>query len=74
MTEKHTPGPDEPDYDEYYDRDWDEDEQLECIHCGGDGWVENVAAESGKYGWDTEGPGRCPCCGGSGKREDQTYW
>ena len=50
------------DYDDFHDFD----EEPYCRTCCGDGWVESVAAESGRYGWDDDGPGKCPNCRGSG--------
>lgn len=57
--------------------DWDFDDyergdfEPVCDTCGGDGWVESVADESGRHGWDDDGPGTCPNCGGTGLRKDQ---
>jgi DnaJ-class molecular chaperone len=47
-------------------------DEPRCHSCGGDGWVDNVAQESGRMFWDTYGPGPCPNCGGSGLRKDCT--
>lgn len=47
------------------------DEPL-CNDCGGDGWVDSVSEATGRRGWDTDGPGRCPNCRGSGLRKDCT--
>ena len=48
----------------------------DCHHCGGEGY--------GAYGdtWDNPDPLwyrdgeiiKCPCCGGSGKAKDCTFW
>ena len=57
--------------DAEYD-DFDEEFEPPCHTCGGEGWVESVAAESGRHGWDDEGPGLCPNCGGSGLAKDCT--
>lgn len=54
--------------------DGDDDQELECITCLGEGWVDSVSQETGRYLWDTDGPGSCPNCGGSGYRKDQRYW
>jgi hypothetical protein len=58
---------------------WDEDgePQYNCHYCGGEG--------SGIVGtdWDSDDPingpydgevERCPCCRGSGKAEDCSFW
>ncbi len=52
----------------YYELD------TRCNTCGGDGFVESVAAETGRHFWDTEGPGKCPNCRGSGLARDCWYW
>lgn len=49
-------------------------EQLWCMTCLGEGYVESLSQETGRYLWDTDGPGKCPNCGGTWKRKDQTYW
>jgi len=54
------------DYDDFHDCD----EEPLCHTCGGDGWVESVVEESGRYGWDPDEPGRCPNCRGSGLLKD----
>jgi DnaJ-class molecular chaperone len=61
-----------PDPDDYDDRDdyQDGDYEPSCHTCGGKGWVDNVAKKSGRWGWDTDGPGDCPNCGGSGLWKD----
>ena len=51
---------------------YDEDTELRCHTCGGEGWVWSVAEESGRWGWDDDGPGKCPNCRGSGLRKDCT--
>lgn len=56
--------------DEYDDDDFEDREPL-CMTCHGDGVVDSVSQESGRWGWDTDGPGDCPNCGGSGLRKDQ---
>ena len=45
-----------------------------CGTCGGDGWVESVSEETGRYGWDTDKAGTCPNCKGSGDASDMWYW
>jgi hypothetical protein len=45
-----------------------------CLSCGGDGFVDSVAGESCRYGWDDDGPGICPNCNGSGSRKDQQWF
>ena len=52
----------------------DDDREYPCHTCGGDGWVLSVAEASGRHGWDTEGVGDCPNCGGSGNRSDCTVF
>jgi hypothetical protein len=47
---------------------------LACLSCGGDGFVDSVAGESCRYGWDDDGPGTCPNCDGSGLRKDQKWF
>lgn len=59
-------GDDAEDYDDFHDFD----EEPHCRTCCGDGWVESVAEESGRYGWDDDGPGKCPNCRGSGLLKD----
>jgi hypothetical protein len=57
--------------------DLDEEEHAACHYCDGDGW--------GIVGlnWDCDDPVNgpydgeievCPCCGGSGKEADATFW
>ncbi len=50
------------------------DPESRCHTCGGDGFVFNVAEETGRHGWDTEGAGDCPNCKGSGLAIDCWYW
>jgi DnaJ-class molecular chaperone len=68
--------------DEYDDRcigdgSIDDPHRKTCHYCDGDGW--------GLVGvdWDSDDPingpydgqsQRCPCCHGSGKAEDETFW
>jgi hypothetical protein len=61
----------ENDDDEYDDR------PRACWHCGGEGWGiigddwESDDPINGPYPGEIE---RCPCCHGSGKAEDCTFW
>lgn len=58
--------------DEFDSGDYDDDgPEPDCSTCGGSGWVDSVSQSSGRWGWDTDGPGDCPNCGGSGLRKDQ---
>ena len=52
--------------------DYDYEEEPSCHTCCGEGWVESVAAASGRYFWDDDGPGKCPNCRGSGLLKDCT--
>ena len=56
--------------------DFDDDDGCEpsCMSCGGEGIVDSVCEESGRWGWDDDGPGTCPNCNGSGLRKDQTWF
>jgi hypothetical protein len=45
-----------------------------CMSCAGEGIVDSVCEESGRWGWDDDGPGTCPNCNGSGLRKDQTWF
>ena len=58
------------------DDDFDDDDEHgpRCMSCGGEGIVDSVCEESGRWGWDNDGPGTCPNCNGSGLRKDQTYF
>lgn len=47
--------------------DFDDDDEY-----GGEGIVDSVCEESGRWGWDDDGPGTCP--NGSGLRKDQMYF
>lgn len=58
--------------DELDDDVSDPDYEPRCHTCGGEGFVENVAAETGRWGWDEDGMGTCPNCRGSGLRKDCT--
>lgn len=61
---------------DFYD-DADGDDERNCHYCGGKGW--------GIVGcdWDSDDPingpypgevQKCPCCHGSGRSEDCTFW
>lgn len=56
--------------------DFDDDDGYEppCMSCSGEGTVDSVSAESGRWGWDDDGPGTCPNCNGSGLRKDQKWF
>lgn len=45
---------------------WDDDDEYgpRCMSCGGEGVVDSVCEESGRWGWDDDGPGTCPNCKG----------
>lgn len=59
--------------DDYFDDDEDfDDHEPHCRDCGGEGYVDNVAEISGRWGWDDDGPGFCPNCRGSGLLKDCT--
>lgn len=65
--------PDDAACDDGHDLD---DEAGACHECGGDGYVmgEDIA-DRYDYGWiDPSEVYTCPCCNGSGKAEDCTYW
>ena len=62
---------DDEDFDEADDLDEYCEAEPRCSTCGGDGFVDSVAQESGRHGWDPEGPGTCTNCNGSGLRKDQ---
>lgn len=50
------------------------DHEPLCMSCNGDGIVDSVCEESGRWGWDDDGPGPCPNCNGSGMRKDQQWF
>ena len=64
------------DHDDIYDEMWSED-MNDCHYCDGDGWgIVGVDWDSKDPLWgprdgDIE---ECPCCHGSGKAEDCTFW
>ena len=62
------------DEDELDDYELDYCDEPSCMTCFGDGWVDSVVEETGRFGWDPDEPGKCPNCGGSGLRKDQTYF
>ena len=82
MSQNDSPKPDDieasaschcsDDFDDDYD--YECDEEPSCHTCGGEGWVESVAEESGRWGWDDDGPGKCPNCRGSGLSKDCSTW
>ena len=49
-------------------------ETARCHTCGGEGFVESVAQETNRWGWDEDDVGECPNCGGSGLAKDCWYW
>lgn len=58
--------------------DWDFDEETAlCHYCDGDGWGivgtdwDCEDGVNGPYSGEIE---ECPCCGGSGKERDATFW
>lgn len=68
------PNPNHQDEDE---DDWSDDmgdDEPNCMTCCGEGVVDSVAEESGRWGWDTDGVGECPNCGGTGKCKDQKWF
>ena len=56
------------------DLSYDDGPEPPCLSCAGEGVVDSVAGESGRYGWDDDGPGTCPNCNGSGSRKDQQWF
>lgn len=58
---------------DYYEEDC-EPEFRYCHTCGGQGVVDSVVDETGRYGWDEDAPGTCPNCRGSGDAVDCWYW
>lgn len=59
--------------DDVYDRDdWDEDDDGDCFHCGGEGYVDGYEDDPL---WFSPGEmERCSSCGGSGRAKDMTIW
>jgi len=62
------------DDDRFDDEDDFGGQEPPCLSCAGEGVVDSVAGESGRYGWDDDGPGACPNCNGSGSRKDQQWF
>ena len=64
-------------YEEYNDRRDYEEYGEDCHYCCGQGWgIIGVDWDSpdpinGPYDGESE---TCPCCGGSGRAEDSTFW
>lgn len=56
---------------EEYDDDDFYDDDLDCFHCGGEGFIEG--SEMGDPMWyDDDEWYKCFSCGGSGNRADMT--
>ena len=63
--------------DDYRDDEYDYDpDDAHCLYCSGEGWgilgqdftnTDPLNEPDGQWV-------RCPCCGGSGRREDMTFW
>lgn len=54
--------------------DWDDAPEPKCMSCCGDGFVDNVAEESGRHGWDSFDPNHdCPRCSGSGQVTTESH-
>ena len=56
--------------------DYDDDDATEnaCHHCGGEALMWGEELDDGS-GWYDDGKlYRCPCCNGSGKAKDCTFW
>lgn len=53
------------------DRQWEDDEEFDCTHCGGEGECEEGSDPLGRC---PEEPHPCHACGGSGDRKDQTIF
>lgn len=51
--------------------EFDDDRELECTHCGGEGFCDDGADPLGNC---PDEPHRCHACGGSGSRRDQTLF
>jgi hypothetical protein len=62
------------DDDRFDDEDDFGGQEPACMNCMGEGVVDSVAGESGRWDWDDEGPGICPNCNGSGSRKDQQWF
>lgn len=64
--------------EDFDDREWSEDpNDMACHYCGGEGWGivgcdwSSDDPINGPYDGEIED---CPCCHGSGKAEDCTFW
>ena len=57
--------------------DYNAADDYPCYYCDGDGWgIVGVDWDSddcinGPYDGDIE---RCPCCGGTGRGRDESFW
>lgn len=64
------------DRENYESKLWHDENADECWQCGGEGWgiigddFPNMDPVNDPDG-EVE---KCPCCGGTGKAEDCTYW
>jgi DnaJ-class molecular chaperone len=59
-------------YDEYdYEAEYDDDDELQCTWCGGEGIQEND--DPLWYGFDKDFI-PCQCCNGTGLRKHQTVF
>lgn len=54
--------------DDFPDYEWDDDYDLECTHCGGEGFCDDGSDPLGNCPDELH---RCHACGGSGNRSDQ---
>lgn len=45
----------------------------DCHYCGGEGWVDGTDEDPWWHGWNHDLID-CPCCGGSGRATDCTFW
>lgn len=54
---------------EFPDPEENDDPDLECTYCGGEGITEGKDP-----GWDEGELITCPNCLGSGLRKDMTFW
>jgi hypothetical protein len=65
------------DHDDHDDDDDFSEPKEKCWRCCGQGWGivgtdwDSDDPINGPYPGETE---RCPCCGGTGKAEDCTFW
>lgn len=60
----------ENDYD--YDREYDDDYEGDCFHCGGDGYIDGY--EDDPLWFEPGEMERCASCGGTGRSKDMTIW